>query len=211
MGQRASHRLPPGTRRATSRSIATRLEARRAPGLSGTSDRIARGHVCEGASVNRARSCGPTSGEERQRSRGCGSTGQSATEKNAPLGAKCPCFDYSDCCAAGLFCSAAGQTCNVKTDTGCYTEGTCREKLKVGEQCKNSLECADPGADCLVSAGCFVSPSATIRCERSIECPDGRTCVDTYCKLISGQTCREGTDCASGDCYINNVPEKKCR
>lgn len=125
-------------------------------------------------------------------------------EHNAPLGAKCHCGNFEDCCATDLLCVST-ESCNVKTATGCYTEGTCSLKQKLGEACSDPRECATPGAVCVGSPSggggmCFLSPSATVRCSSSLDCPDGRTCVDSYCKVMNGQTCFEDADCASRFC-----------
>jgi hypothetical protein len=124
------------------------------------------------------------------------------TETNAPLGAKCHCSSaLGTCCAAGLLCRAPA-ACNVVTANGCYTEGTCAPKSKEGEPCDGPADCAVQGSVCVgeKSGRCFLSPSATVRCSSSLDCPDGRTCVDSYCKVVSGGTCFETTDCASHYC-----------
>lgn len=124
------------------------------------------------------------------------------TETNAPLGAKCHCSSSNGtCCAAGLLCRTPS-ACNVVTTNGCYTEGTCAPKSKEGEPCVGPADCAVQGSICVgeKSGMCFLSPSATLRCSSSLECPDGRTCADSYCKVVSGRTCFETTDCASRYC-----------
>lgn len=102
---------------------------------------------------------------------GSGSTEVSAsgvpTEHNAPLGAKCRCGNSEDCCATGLRC-AIPASCNVKTATGCYSEGTCSTKQKLGDPCTDPRECATAGAVCVSDSPtgpgmCFLSPSTTLR------------------------------------------------
>lgn len=95
-----------------------------------------------------------------------------------------------------------GAATETNAPLGCYTEGTCAPKSKEGEPCVGQADCAVQGSICVgeKSGMCLLSPSATLRCSSSLDCPDGRTCVNSYCKVVSGRTCFETTDCASRYC-----------
>lgn len=87
------------------------------------------------------------------------------------------------CCDEGLYCFVA-EPCNVETENGCTTVGTCTPKRVVDEVCQDSSDCLDEDAACTSS-----QPDEPGTC--SIVLPS--------CKAAN-DTCTGNSDCCSGSC-----------
>ncbi|RAL25363.1 hypothetical protein DL240_03900 [Lujinxingia litoralis] len=123
-------------------------------------------------------------------------------------GRTCSPDDSLECCE-GLYC-AFEEPCNVSTEGGCRTEGSCRPKLAVGQPCDDASQCADPQAVCSGSGDeestCTIPPGALdgVSCQSSAECSnaDGivRSCDAGLCKRAHGEPCSQNSECSSNLC-----------
>ena len=117
--------------------------------------------------------------------------------------------DEGPACCEGTYC-AYDEPCNVSTEDGCFTRGTCEPKREPGEPCDDASQCAGPGAFCSGPAEgpatCKIASEELDqqRCEENADCSnaDGirRACEDTYCRRMSGEPCEANNECASNLC-----------
>ena len=118
-------------------------------------------------------------------------TNRDAGADAGPLepGAACQCFGASQaCCDTGLTCFFS-TPCNVKTDSGCFTEGMCVAKRKEGETCNGAEDCAESGSAC---SGTSSSP---IVCRRAD--------AGSQACLAAGRSCAgAASNCCSGSCAL---------
>lgn len=127
--------------------------------------------------------------------------GEDAGRQNLSQGSDCECAGPDErCCDDGLFCHAE-EACNVTTNSGCKTVGTCIPKREYGESCDAPYQCENEDARCLSDSGCQPPPLGEERCETNRDCSPGRICDQSYCLLKRGEECTSNDDCASGNCY----------
>jgi len=136
-------------------------------------------------------------------------------------GEPCSC-NYEGCCAEGLICdecevTAGGGTSCSYSGSAQTPDRKCRPARPDGTICTSQLQCASgvcskSGDETVFHCGSSSSSTGLDpgRCRESLDCTDGRVCVDSYCKKARGERCDASSECASNKCYGTSPLDYAC-
>jgi hypothetical protein len=140
-------------------------------------------------------------------------------------GEACTCSYTEGCCAEGLSCdecevSAAGATSCSYSGAEKTPDRKCRPARPDGAMCTSQLQCASgvcskKSDETVFRCGFGASASSSTglgsdRCRESLDCTDGKICVDSYCKKQRGERCDSSAECASNKCYGTSPLDYAC-